>query len=310
MWYKCKSQLVLSAIIYMPRQNQAARKQASRHNRRLKTCNSALASVIGLLQKLPLDQSLIDLDQHERLIRLRNERLSESVLNTFKTKSRPYPSTEFPISQADWRSHERKRIGEVKKVLEFDEAQYRRKYKRAQIEVLTDYIAKLGSRFAIHIFARQKPSAMSAEEMDRALARYNRYRFHHNFMAALVAVAETHQRGKISQFASALPSGAFIGPNGHFRPKLAPIVEALNGVEVDRIRMCGNKNCRRVFWAGRIAKPGSSKNNQLCCSPECSHAARNQRLRARYKDPRDDFASRKLTANEKWQSKMTQPKGK
>lgn len=151
---------------------------------------------------------------------------------------------------------------------------------------------------------------MSHQEIEHAVSLYNWYRFHHDFIRALVDAAQRRVKGSIYPLGSALPSWAFIGPQGRFRSKQAPIVEALTGVEVDRIRMCANKNCRRVFWAGRIAKPGSVKNDQLCCSPACSHAARNQRHRARYGDPKDDFAARKLTANEKSLKKKAQAKGK
>ena len=50
------------------------------------------------------------------------------------------------------------------------------------------------------------------------------------------------------------------------------LIEALEGVEAERIRTC--PICEQIFWAGRI--------NQPACSKRCSHALRNRKYRERY----------------------------
>jgi hypothetical protein len=231
----------------MPSENPRKSVQASRVAIKLKPCGKPLEKIIKLLGKLPLDTPLIDLDQHEALRKLRSEKLSASVANIFKTKTQPYPSemarstwrrntgTDFPISQNNWPAAERERIAEAKKVQEEEEADYQKAYKRAQIETLSRYISSLDHEFVNYILGENRSTVMSIHEIDSAVLRYNWYRFHHDFMSALVDAVQRREKGKTFHLASALPSGAYIGPKGRFRPKLAPIVEALNGVEVDRI---------------------------------------------------------------------------
>jgi hypothetical protein len=51
-----------------------------------------------------------------------------------------------------------------------------------------------------------------------------------------------------------------------------PIMDALRGVEVARIRLC--PICGKIFWAGRL--------DQRCCSGKCSHVRRTRLWRASY----------------------------
>jgi hypothetical protein len=62
------------------------------------------------------------------------------------------------------------------------------------------------------------------------------------------------------------------GPDGEkIEVKHSPLLEAIEGVEVFRIRECDGPACRRIFWAGRT--------DQSCCSSTCSSARRKQRYR-------------------------------
>ena len=236
------------------------------------------------------------------------------------TVVRPYPSEtlraewsqqglKFSMSQDEWFSQETQRVELVKELRQAEEADFKRRYKAAQLKVLTQYVSGLTPEFRDHVFEEKVPETMSEQDVDRAVSHYNWYRFHHDFMRSLIDAVQRRDRLTVFPVGYSLHARAYIDSDGRFRSKLAPIMEALDGVEVDRIRVCHNKNCRQIFWAGRVAKPGSAKNDQVCCSPECSHAARNQRLRARYVDPSDDFAARKLTANEKWLNRKSRTKG-
>ena len=53
----------------------------------------------------------------------------------------------------------------------------------------------------------------------------------------------------------------------HF--EFSPIADILNGVDIDRIRIC--KNCDLLFWAGRY--------NAEYCSVRCGNAWRNRESR-------------------------------
>jgi hypothetical protein len=57
--------------------------------------------------------------------------------------------------------------------------------------------------------------------------------------------------------------------SGVLRVKLAPFLEVLQGIEVERIRLCAV--CRKLFWAGRLDKIG--------CGEPCSRVLRQRRLR-------------------------------
>jgi hypothetical protein len=198
---------------------------------------------------------------------------------------------------------------EAKRIKESEEAAFRKQYKAMQLQVLMRTLQCLTPEFKSHVLEGKDPKTMNDHDIDRAVSHYSWYRFHHDFMRSIIDAVQVRDTLTAFPVGYALHARAYIDPDGRFRPKLAPIMEALDGVEVDRIRACLNKNCRRIFWAGRVAKPGSTKNDQVCCSPECSHAARNQRLRARYTDSTDDYAARKLTANERWTNKQARRKG-
>jgi len=305
----------------MPNENRRKSSQASRDTSKLKPCGELLARMIGLLRKLPLDTRLTDLRQNAAIRNFRSENLSVSARVAFATRPRPYPyelmrsaSRQRPgghifVSESDWSAAEAERVAVTRQALKEEELDRRRKYQEIQLAVLSEVLSGLTPEFVEHVMESKQPAEMTHQDIDRAVRRYDWFRFHHDFMRSLVQAAHSREKGREIQLPDALPSGAYIDSSGRFRPRLAPIIKALDLAEVDRIRICANKNCRRIFWAGRIAKPGSEKNDQVCCSPECSHASRNQRLRARYVDPKDDFAERKLTANEKWVNKRSHPKG-
>jgi len=72
---------------------------------------------------------------------------------------------------------------------------------------------------------------------------------------------------------------AYIDENDGLHIELAPFVKSLlhDDVEISRIKKCANRNCQRIFWAGRIDQKG-------CPVPDgkltgCGHAYRNQLCR-------------------------------
>jgi hypothetical protein len=54
----------------------------------------------------------------------------------------------------------------------------------------------------------------------------------------------------------------------------SPLLEALERVEIGRIRTC--KRCRVIFWAGRL--------DMTCCSSPCTRAERQRRWREGFKE--------------------------
>ena len=61
------------------------------------------------------------------------------------------------------------------------------------------------------------------------------------------------------------------GPDGKFKVTYSPLLAALEGIEIFRIRECARPTCRKIFWAGRADQKG--------CSESCAKALRNQRYR-------------------------------
>lgn len=62
-----------------------------------------------------------------------------------------------------------------------------------------------------------------------------------------------------------------VAPDGKLEVTHSALLQALDGVEIWRIRECDRKECRRLFWAGRSDKLG--------CSEGCLKASRNERYR-------------------------------
>ena len=61
---------------------------------------------------------------------------------------------------------------------------------------------------------------------------------------------------------------------GKLRIKHHPLLQALEGVEVSRIRECAR--CDQIFWAQRT--------DQLCCGRRCAHILRTRRWRQGYEE--------------------------
>src|SRR3984893_3699571 len=60
--------------------------------------------------------------------------------------------------------------------------------------------------------------------------------------------------------------------DGRFRVEHHPLLQALEGIEVSRIRECAI--CHQIFWAQRADQP--------CCTRRCAHILRTRRWRKRY----------------------------
>ena len=60
--------------------------------------------------------------------------------------------------------------------------------------------------------------------------------------------------------------------DGKFRVEHHPLLLALEGVELVRIREC--RICGKIFWAGRT--------DQFCCTTRCANVLRTRRWRERY----------------------------
>jgi hypothetical protein len=77
-----------------------------------------------------------------------------------------------------------------------------------------------------------------------------------------------------------LPIGAYLeslvfaktDDKGRLHVEHTRLLQAIEGVEISRIRLC--KICRKIFWAGRADK--------ACCSPKCAGVSRTRKWRERY----------------------------
>jgi hypothetical protein len=63
-------------------------------------------------------------------------------------------------------------------------------------------------------------------------------------------------------------------PDGKCRVQHHPLLRALEGVELNRIREC--PICGQIYWAGRIDKP--------CCTDRCARIRRTRKWREGYSD--------------------------
>ena len=182
------------------------------------------------------------------------------------------------------------------------EQEYEEEYLRAEYRVLLNYLDELYPSFKAFILDDFAEDDIEGS-MRQAIKRYENYRITHRFMRRIVEAIEDYKINprEASKEISIMDKLRIEG--GMIQAELATLTKAVHGVEAERIRICRNKNCRSFFWAGRISKSGSNQNNQVCCTPQCAHAYRNQRYRAKYKDPKDKYKSKKLAANERSQAK-------
>lgn len=173
---------------------------------------------------------------------------------------------------------------------------------RAEFDVLLNYLEELYPSFKTFILDDFAEDDIEGS-MNRAIKRYRTYRITHRFMRRIVEAIEDYKINPREASKEIPIMDKLRIEDGIIQAELASLTKAVHGVEAERIRICGNKNCRSFFWAGRISKSGSNQNNQVCCTPQCAHAYRNQRYRAKYKDPKDKYKSKKLSANERSQAK-------
>ena len=117
--------------------------------------------------------------------------------------------------------------------------------------------------------------------MTLAIDRYNKFRDERAFLKGVMHLAASRRETEASDLVEGLRfSGcAYIDENDGLHIELAPFVKSLlhDDVEISRIKKCANRNCQRIFWAGRIDQKG-------CPVPDgkltgCGHAYRNQLCR-------------------------------
>ena len=95
----------------------------------------------------------------------------------------------------------------------------------------------------------------------------------------LYAIARLHSNDQLT--CASVPVGGYLDnlvsaktdAEGSLRIELDPLLRALEGVEVRRIREC--PMCGALYWAGRLDKPACK---------ECVHAFRQRRYRENYKE--------------------------
>jgi hypothetical protein len=167
-----------------------------------------------------------------------------------------------------------------------------------QSEAFGEYI--LGSKEFLResVFVRvddaQKTCRMSSDQMSLAIDRYDKFYEGLLFLKGVMHLAATRKEAEPSRLVEGLKffASAYIDENDGLHIELPPFVQSLlhDDVEISRIKKCANKNCERIFWAGRI--------DQKCCpSPRgqlsgCAHAYRNQQYREKKKRSEDKLRFR------------------
>ena len=110
-----------------------------------------------------------------------------------------------------------------------------------------------------------------------AIARYNFVRQSRENLRIIARIASKNLNWMERYLASTkieFQASIQIDDDGIIRVNRDIFSATVEDVEASRIRECAI--CRRIFWAGRTTQQG--------CSTACSHALRNRRYRAKYKD--------------------------
>lgn len=154
-----------------------------------------------------------------------------------------------------------------------------------QSEAFGEYIIRSKRILRAWVFARAdgttRTSTIRGDQISLAIDRYNEFRDGRGFLKGVMHLAASRRETKASDLVEGLRffGSAYIDKNDGLHIELAPFVKSLlhDDVEISRIRKCANRNCQRIFWAGRI--------DQKCCpAPDgkpagCGHAYRNQLYR-------------------------------
>jgi hypothetical protein len=258
---------------------------------------------LGFINLVPLSLPLPDIEQDGTLKKLQSDRLTVPFKNSVDRKPKPYP-TEYQrkmwprifdtkLTVDEWRQKERKRVVKVIKAQQAEEANYQEARKRIQFAKLLQHISGLKAEFKEYILNGRDPEGMSALERDSALNRYDFFRSEQLFIGELIKAATNRYEGEPSPTKAGILARWFIDEEDRFQVEFPRLVKAFSDdqVMISRIRLCANKNCDLVFWAGRV--------DQLCCTPECNHARHSQLTRERR--AQGYYQGARLTEKEKLQ---------
>lgn len=290
--------------------------ETNRPVRGFKQPPARLKAILDRLRLLPLNVQLPDLEQDEAFRRMIGRHRAQFKDLTWRI--RPYqprwwramhprppdsPHPEDGISKEDWPAFQARLKADVEKAVKILESRQREQCQRTKFEILSRVMFEQGSKaFAEFIFdwtpitnERLKEGRLTSFEMsnlgmhkiDAAIKRYDHFRIQHKFMGELVMVAASRKAiGGRSKPNRGLLASWYIDENDHYRREFNPIIEQLDRalddeLEISRIRMCANENCRRIFWAGNA--------KQSACCTKCSaaqHSRENYRIHRQPKTER------------------------
>jgi hypothetical protein len=108
-----------------------------------------------------------------------------------------------------------------------------------------------------------------------------RYRYG---VVSLIRIASSPQLKRNSWYSIPNPNFLILNSDGTIEVKTDLFFEAINGVEIKRIRQC--PVCTSIFWAGRIT--------QQCCTPRCSNIFRVRRHRFRTDEEKAELELKRL----------------
>jgi len=127
-------------------------------------------------------------------------------------------------------------------------------------------------------------------EIQSAVLRFNSFIQYQKNIREIIRLSEVFIRTKtpfhtsISSFTS-----LSIDAEGHLKVALSFFMEAIDGVDIKRIRQC--PVCEKVFWAGRIT--------QKCCSPRCSNTFRARRFRFKTNEEKHQDKCKRISKQER-----------
>jgi hypothetical protein len=157
------------------------------------------------------------------------------------------PPEQLPgVVKGDFRDHYWEREGDVEALAE-------------QFEPFRDYLKGADLRADLPVVVVQRCRSLSAIRVVlRTIARKDK-----SSLGAEDLLIGSHLEDFVSGRAD---------QDGKFRIQYHPLLRALEGVELARIREC--PICGKIFWAGR--------KDQICCKTKCAKIRRTRRWRERY----------------------------
>lgn len=244
-----------------------------------------LAELLETVNMIPPDATLLDVFEVWNQL---SKKVIEDFNNWYESEGEALKSKAPPVELISRPDDELppdypQRVSEyIQSILDYsekvtDKVEELDKIEATALDAINHCLEGLPKKFRDYVWQDKKECSNEETIIHAGIARYTLARQWRENLRLLIEVT-TRNLDRIERLAYLqrinLHSGIDVDDRGFIRLNKDIFIAAVEDVDARRIKEC--PICRKLFWAGRITQQG--------CSTACSHALRNRRYRARYKD--------------------------